>query len=228
MISTALIGAISLNLSFILYLLVYLPQILHNRASQNLANLSIGMHVILLSSYCLDLIYGFSNHLQWQYITVSVVSLTLLIIQHGQLSLYFLSQKKWQPLNFNLFFIVFACAAVTYFFTIKQATLTVQTTQTIGYLSRAGFLIFTLPQIIKNKTLSSANAICNQYIHLSMILCLLDMTSAWCLDWGWPNKLGSPLTMSLLLMIRHQQKKYRSMHPIRTLDAHPRLQVKQI
>ena len=228
MTSTALIGAISLNLSFILYLLVYLPQILHNKASKNLANLSIGMHLILFSSYCLDLMYGFSNHLQWQYITVSVVSLTLLIVQHGQLSLYFLSQRKWQPLSFNLFFIVFAGAAVTYFFTIKQATLPEQTTQAIGYLSRAGFLIFTLPQIIKNKTLNSANAISNQYIYLSMVLCFLDMTSAWCLDWGWPNKLGSPLTMSLLLMLRHQQKKYRSMYSSRTLDVHPPLQVKQI
>ena len=217
MISTTMIGTISLNSSFVLYLLVYLPQIFHNRKSHHLSSLSMGMHLILYSSYCLDLMYGFSSNLQWQYKTVSVVSLTLLIIQHLQITWHYQAEKKWSLFNFNLIFILMALAGVVYFFTANQANLSEQTTQTIGYMSRIGFLLYTLPQIMKNRALKSANAISVKFIYLSLILSLLDMTSACCLDWGWPNKLGSPLTMSLMLIMLMQMKKYNSSHPVSLL-----------
>lgn len=210
MITTAMIGAISLNISFVFYLLVYLPQILHNRNSRHISSLSMGMHFILYSSYCLDLFYGFSSDLQWQYKTVSVVSLTLLVIQHLQITGHYQAQKKWLLFNFNLIFILTAGASIIYFFIVNQANLSEQTTQTIGYMSRAGFLIYTLPQIMKNRALKSASAISIKFIYLSLTLSVLDMTSAWCLDWGWPNKLGSPLTMSLMLIMLLQMKKYNS------------------
>jgi uncharacterized protein with PQ loop repeat len=208
--TTAMIGTISLNISFVFYLLVYLPQILHNRKSNHISSLSMGMHFILYSSYCLDLLYGFSCDLQWQYKTVSVVSLTLLVIQHIQITCHYHTQKKWLLFNFNLIFIFTAGVSIVYFFTVYQASVSELTSQIIGYLSRAGFLIYTLPQIMKNRALKSANAISIKFIYLSLTLSMLDMTSAWCLDWGWPNKLGSPLTMSLMLIMLLQIKKYNS------------------
>ncbi len=203
-----MIGEISLNISFVFYLLVYLPQILHNRQSNHLSNLSMGMHFILYTSYCLDLFYGFSSDLQWQYKTVSIVSLTLLVIQHIQLTCHYQAQKKRGWFNFNVLFILTTGASIVYFFIVNQARLSEQTTQTLGYLSRAGFLIYTLPQIMKNRALKSTHAISIKFIYLSLLLSVLDMTSAWCLNWGWPNKLGSPLTMSLMLMMLLQMKKY--------------------
>lgn len=234
----------SLNLSFVLYLCVYLPQIIHNRKPYHLSNLSIGMHCILYASYCLDLIYGFSSDLQWQYKTVSVVGLTLLSIQHLQITYHQLRQKKGNAprhpkrserslgdnanlvpssikhfanlrrsfttvrIMFNLTLLFTITGLIIYFFLVKQIHLPKQTTQTIGYLSRAGFLIYTLPQIMKNHALKSADAISIPFIYLSLVLSVLDMTSAWCLNWGWPNKLGSPLTMLLLCVMLIQIKQY--------------------
>jgi len=210
MITTSIIGTISLNISFVFYLLVYLPQIVHNRKFSHISNLSMGMHLILYTSYCLDLFYGFSSDLQWQYKTVSIVSLTLLVIQYIQLICHYKAQKKWWLFNINLLFILTTAASIVYFFIVNTANFSGQTIQTLGYMSRAGFLIYTLPQIMKNWALKSAHAISIKFIHLSLILSMLDMTSAWCLDWGWPNKLGSPLTMSLMLIMLLQMKKYNS------------------
>lgn len=210
MITATLAGMISLNISFVLYLLVYLPQIIHNHKFSHLSSLSGGMHFILFSSYCLDLVYGFSSNLQWQYKTVSVVSLTLLVIQHLQITRHYHTQKKWLLCNFNLFFILIAGAVIVCFFTLNQIILSQQTSQIIGYISRAGFLIYTLPQIMKTRALKSASAISVKFIYLSVMLSMLDMISAWCLDWGWPNKLGSPLTMCLMFIMWLQIKKYSS------------------
>jgi len=253
MITTAMIGAISLNISFVLYLLVYLPQVFHNRKPNHIPSLSLGMHFILYTSYCLDLFYGFSRDLQWQYKTVSVVSLTLLIIQHLQItyhhsprhpersegspgcktnSLHGFDQPcaksrrslaslgmtggllgmTWGRLlfNFNLFFLLATGLILYYFFVLQDGHLSEQATQTIGYISRMGFLIYTLPQIMKNRALKTTKAISINFIFLSLTLSMLDMTSAWCLDWGWPNKLGSPLTISLMLIMLMQTRKYHS------------------
>ena len=206
--SLMMIGRMSLNISFIVYLLVYLPQILHNRRKQHLPSLSLPMHYILCSSYCLDVLYGFSSDLQWQYKTVSIVGLILLIVQHVQLSKHYQTQNNARVIHYHRLFLLAISTLILYFFIEKQATLSEQTTQTIGFLSRIGFLMYTVPQIIKNKTLKSTHGISIAFVYLSLTLSILDMTSAWCLDWGWPNKIGPPLTISLSLIMLRQRKKY--------------------
>ncbi len=211
------IGTTSLNLSFILYLLVYLPQILHNRSMQHALNLSLWMHYILYASYSLDLIYGFSSHLQWQYKTVSIVGLSLLMIQHIQIMYHRYAKKTDVLLCVQFVFLLITGLFTAYFFIFKKIEISERTTQIIGYLSRAGFLFYTLPQIFKNRVIQSAQAISIQFIYLSLMLSILDMASAWCLNWGWPNKLGSPLTICLMCIMLYQMKKYNSqtdaLHP---------------
>ena len=207
MLSPSLIGAITLNVSFVLYLLVYVPQILHNRHTHHLAHLSIGMHSLLYMGYCLDLLYGFSHHLQWQYKTVSMVGFSLLVFQHLQLMRYFGMQRKWPWVHMSGLLLMSALG-VLYFFIQQKAQVSENNTLAIGYLSRLCFLLYTLPQIIKNKTLQSANAISLKFIYFSMTLSLLDLISAWCLDWGWPNKLATPIMLSLMGILLMQRKKY--------------------
>lgn len=206
--SPATLGVMTLNCSFILYLCVYIPQVIHNRTSNNLVNLSANMHAILYLGYLLDLFYGFSQHLQWQYKTVSIVGLTLLIMQHLQITRY-----SWQRKNrLNTIFAMLALLATTtvllYFFIIKQAMFSNETTVIIGYLARACFLLYTLPQILKNHALKVANAFSIRFIYLNLLVSILDMISAWCLNWGWPNKLAAPFTVTLMLLLLTQIKKF--------------------
>lgn len=209
MVSTSLLGAISLNTSFVLYLIVYLPQIVHNCTHSHLAQLSIGMHVLLYTAYCLDLLYGFSSHLQWQYQTVSVVGLSLLMVQHLQLTYYFKTQKKRYWVCFNHLFLLTTIGLMLWFFILKNHLLGHFETQWVGYASRAGFLLYVLPQILKNNTLHSKNAISVSFIYLNICLSILDLISAWCLDWGWPNKLASPIMVCFMLVLLFQTKHMR-------------------
>ena len=80
-----MLGQISLNLSFLMYMFLYLPQLIHNQKQTNLAELSKWMHLTLYLGYSLDLVYGFGNNLPWQYRTVSAIGWVLLTIQHFQL-----------------------------------------------------------------------------------------------------------------------------------------------
>ncbi|MDP3705014.1 MAG: PQ-loop repeat-containing protein [Legionellaceae bacterium] len=201
-----MIGAISLNISLALYLIVYIPQIIHNRNNKYLQNLSISMHFILYISYCLDLIYGFSSHLQWQYKTVSAVGLVLLIIQHLQITNHL---KQGNQLRLATGYILFLLVTITFiscFLFTEQFDVSQNTILAIGYLSRILFVMYTLPQIIKNRTQASANAISINFLHINLVLAILDTISAWSLDWGWPNKLSAPITASLMLILLMQNK----------------------
>ena len=203
-----LIGSICLNIAFVLYLLVYLPQILHNAQSNHIVNLSLNMHFILYIGYILDLFYGFSSHLQWQYRAVSVVGLTVLTVQHLQITRHFWVNSKRAIVNLNLLFLFSVGIGIFYFFTVDEGVCSEQTTLLIGYISRICFLLYTLPQIIKNKALKSASAISIQFIYLNLTLAVLDLIAAWCLNWGWPNKLGSPIMVCLMLIMLMQRRKY--------------------
>ena len=202
-----LIGNVCLNTAFVLYLLVYLPQIIHNHQSNHIANLSLKMHFIFYSAYLLDLFYGFSCHLQWQYRIVSIIGVTLLTVQHLQITHHYWTnnKQKW----FNLLFLLLAGMSVLYFFTIAHSVYSDPTTLSIGYVSRLGFLMYTLPQIAKNKRLQSTDANSIQFVYLNLTLSVLDLIAAWCLNWGWPNKLGSPIMVCLMVIMLMQTRKYR-------------------
>lgn len=208
MINATALGNITLNFSFVLYLIVYLPQIRHNKNTQHLAELSTSLHAILMASFVLDLAYGVFKPLPWQYQAVSLIFLGLLTIQHIQLMR--LAQKHYQHLLFNrlkllglgLIFVLVGIFYTNVDFYSDNAIFW------IGWASRIGFLSYTLPQVIQNYRLNSAQALSTTYLRLSFLLSLLDLTSAWCLDWGWPNKLGAPFTISLTLILLWQKKRY--------------------
>jgi len=202
------LGNLTLNLAFVLYLIVYVPQIRHNTNSTHLAQLSTSLHILLMTSFVLDLIYGFLKPLPWQYRAVSMVALSLLGVQ--QLQLMQLARKRghvvlFKNLSFFALSLVLILAGFFYFDTRFYSSKSIFL---IGWLSRIGFLSYTVPQIIQNHRLNSAQALSTTFLSLSLFLSLLDLTSAWCLDWGWPNKLGTPFTISLTLILLWQKKRY--------------------
>lgn len=207
---TNLIGNICLNIAFVLYLFVYLPQIVHNRNTNHIANLSLKMHFTFYIAYLLDLFYGFSSNLPWQYRMVSIIGVSLLTVQHIQITQFFWIKNK--QIWFNSLFLLSIVISIIYFFTIQQALYSENATLLIGYISRAGFLLYTVPQILKNKRLQSTSAISLSFVYLNLTLSILDLIAAWCLNWGWPNKLGAPIAVSLMLIMLLQTKKYKAVH----------------
>ena len=202
------LGNFTLNLSFVLYLIVYVPQIRHNRSKKHLVQLSTSLHMILMTSFVLDLTYGFLKPLPWQYRAVSLVALSLLGIQ--QLQLMQLARQRGQLILFTALgiFSFTLILTLTGFFYFEPKAYPIKTIGLIGWISRIGFLSYTVPQILQNYRLNSAQALNTTYLGLSLFLSLLDLTSAWCLDWGWPNKLGTPFTISLTLVLLWQKNQY--------------------
>ncbi len=209
--TAAMLGAMALNCTFIVYVGVYLPQILHNRAEDHIVNLSPSMHLLLYAGYLFDLLYGFSQGLPWQYKTVSVVGLTLMLVQHLQLTRSLIKRRKQRLVYLYWLVLAGSMLAIVYFFTVIGGLLALKTSLALGYLSRLCFLLYTLPQIIKNNALKLANALSVSYLYLSLLLTVLDMIAAWCLHWGWPNKLGDPVSLLMLSILLWQMKHYQRM-----------------
>jgi len=205
MMNAATLGNLTLNLAFVLYLIVYVPQIRHNKNAEHLAELSTSLHMILMASFVLDLAYGFLKPLPWQYRAVSVVALSLLTIQHMQLMRLAQTRRQLALFRRLSFFGLGLILMLAGMFYIDASVYSNKTIFWIGWISRIGFLSYTLPQIIQNHRLNSAQALSTTYLNLSLFLSLLDLISAWCLDWGWPNKLGTPFTISLTLILLWQK-----------------------
>jgi len=208
MINSASLGNFTLNLAFVLYLFVYVPQIRHNNNKQHLAELNISLHCILMVSFVLDLIYALLTPLPWQYSMVAIFSLSTLSLQHLQL-LRIVQQRSQILLLSVLSLFLFSFIIILFFFYYRETiTYSSKMIILIGWISRIGFLSYTLPQIIQNYRLRSATALSTMFLILSFILSLLDFTSAWCLNWGWPNKLGALFTITLTFVLLWQKKHY--------------------
>ena len=56
-----MIGEFTLNISFFLYIFLYLPQLWHNFRYKHVSELSLWFHALLLMASIADLYYGFGR-----------------------------------------------------------------------------------------------------------------------------------------------------------------------
>lgn len=201
-----MLGQISLNLSFFIYIILYLPQIIHNQKQANLDGLSTCMHMILYCAYSLDVLYGFTIELPWQYRAVSSVGWFLLNIQHLQLAHHFKQKKKYTITHGYSGLLLTSISLV--FYGIQCQPFSEQSIDLFGYVAQLGFIGATIPQIIKTKQIKSAQAINLHYVLFNVLLSLLDLISAWKLEWGWPNKVGSAILLSFMCILLLQNYHY--------------------
>jgi uncharacterized protein with PQ loop repeat len=201
-----MIGILTLNTSFTLHLLVYLPQVFHNRNIHNIKDLSFNMHLILFFCYFFDIFYGFSSQMQWQYKTVSIVGFSLLIIQYLQLIHFWENKNKQLTAKIHILILSASIWTVWYFFKNIDAHISDETTLYVGCISKILFIISTLPQIIKNWRLKNSSAISIHFILLSITIAILDTITAWKLNWGWPNKATSPIIVVMMIMLLLSRK----------------------
>lgn len=202
------IGTICLNISFVIYIIVYIPQILHNHKAHNIAQLSITLHCLLYASYVFDLFYGFSRHLPWQYKTVSIIGLSLLIIQHLQLLKFYINQNQIVKISCFILLLILQIVFTCYFFIVAHSAVNASMTILFGSISRSCGLLYCVPQIIKNHALKSTKALSVHFTALNLFVSILDTISSWCLDWGWPNKLAAPINCFIMLILLGQARIY--------------------
>lgn len=187
-----LIGNIALNISFAIYLVLYLPQVIYNFRRRSTEGLSFMMHVILMIGYTADMMYGFGRHMQLQYCLVSLIGLACLVVQHIQIGFY------------SKFSVNYAAATVLLLawfsyalYAIVGPVLPAHDYINAGYVAWGTGVLYTFPQIWKNYRFASTVGVSLVFVAFDIVSSSCDSISAWCLNWDLPSKLGSPIECAL-------------------------------
>jgi hypothetical protein len=189
-----IIGTISLNLSMVLYMIFYFPQLLHNKRAHQLNDLSLGLHALLFISTAADLYYGFGRIDQWQYRLVSVILFLCLLIQHVQLVVVY--RHCWEKLRSLL---ILSAAVVIILLGLIYALYALPSHHALyvamGWVERVGYCLYALPQLMKGR--QAAGSVSMMFVSMGIVTALLDTTSAWIFDWGSPSLYGGILVAFL-------------------------------
>lgn len=201
------LGMLTLNISFSIYLIWFIPQILLNFKRKSTAGLSLMMHCLLCSGYLCDLLYGFGREMQWQYRTVTLVGLVSLCIQHFQFGRYGFSTvtEKRNYIAFTVFYLIFSYYAV---FSLTFDYMNKEFYTVAGMLAHICWLIYAVPQIIQNQFKKSTIGLSSAFIFLAICLNICDLTSAWTLGWAYPSKIGPAFSLFLNITMLLQIIRY--------------------
>lgn len=201
--SVQAIGQISLNISFALYLIYLLPQLLHNYRHKQIRNLSLLMHSVLSFAYVLDLIYAFGRQMPWQYKCVSIIGLTCLSIQHTQ---FYHQQRQDKTFLFKYSFLSTALTLLlgVGWLLLLNHMLEAKSLILINTISQLAWMSYALPQIIINWKLKSTSGVSLHFVIMACLINLCDTVSAWVLLWDWPLRIGSPALLLIKLSLLAQ------------------------
>lgn len=183
------LGHITLWVSFVVYLFFLVPQVVHNFRVKSVQGLSFPMHCILFLAFICDLGYGIGNHMEWQYCTVSVIGVLVLLIQHVQFRILSEGMVPYYLLISVVYLVLLGVVLISLgIWSLGQGFYA-----GLGFVSMIGWLIYALPQIKKNYDRKSTKGLSILFIILGLLASTCDGISAYTLDWGLPNKLGAPL-----------------------------------
>src|SRR3990167_4189636 len=182
---TATIGAISLNIALVLYLINYFPQLVHNKRGKYIAHFSVYYHVLLYMSCITDLFYGIGMHMPWQYKTVSCCWVGYLSIQHYQLR----HVLKNYMHGLLLFLLCIGVLALLFFNQHKEIFII------CGFLTQGTALIYAFPQIIKNIGTQAALSLSISRLSIDLLSKICDNISAHIFAWPLPSLLGAALSV---------------------------------
>lgn len=187
----SLIGHVTLNISVLIYVVLYLPQVLRNLKRKSTDGVSYLMHLILMVGYLSDLLYGIGRHMQWQYILVSVTGLICLSLQHIQFGRYGGLTKSF------LFGTVIVVSCLLFVVVALSYALPARVYIQAGVIAWITGIVYTLPQIWKNYRFSAAWGVSIVFVYLDILCSSCDTASAWTLGWDYPSKIGSPIELVL-------------------------------
>jgi|APSaa5957512535_1039671.scaffolds.fasta_scaffold74376_2 uncharacterized protein with PQ loop repeat len=197
------IGHITLNISLLIYLIYFIPQIIHNHRQNTTADISLATHSLMVASNMMDLIYGFGFSLEWQYRLVTTLTLSFLMIQQFQIlkARYDLTLK----VHTLIICIITAAIILLIYGNIIPRSLLI----TAGIISSIIYCGYWIPQIILNFKLKKADGFSIIYLRLVFIACMCDLTSALSLGWPYPSVVTPIIIMSMILIIFYQRRKYK-------------------
>ncbi|AFB79130.1 hypothetical protein FTU_1086 [Francisella tularensis subsp. tularensis TIGB03] len=171
-------GYITLNISLIIYFIIFLPQTIHNQFKHKTFEISLWTHSLMIIANSLDLIYAIGFNMQWQYILVDIILLSFLTIQQLQI----LNDRREKYLfihTISIFLYLFLVIVMIYFTNLSNQILL-----WFGSISGVIYNLYWLPQIYKNYCQKQAEGFSIFYLVLSLISIICDINSAIFL--GWP------------------------------------------
>ncbi|AVC44293.1 hypothetical protein B4919_05610 [Francisella tularensis subsp. novicida] len=171
-------GYITLNISLIIYFIIFLPQTIHNQFKHKTFEISLWTHSLMIIANSLDLIYAIGFNMQWQYILVDIILLSFLAIQ--QLQILNDRREKYMFIHtISIFLYLFLVIVVICFTSLSNQILL-----WFGSISGVIYNLYWLPQIYKNYRQKQAEGFSIFYLGLSLISIICDINSAIFL--GWP------------------------------------------
>lgn len=158
------------------------------------------MHLLLVSGYLADLIYGIGRHMPIAYIAVTCFGLIGLCVQHYQFHRY-AHLSRIQSISTLCLPLLCFFAWLDLMHTYSTAKITLL--DHIGLWSVFAGAIYSVPQIFKNYRLDYNPDLSTLFIWIAIACSGLDIVSAFCLNWDYPNKIGAPLSFALALVLLH-------------------------
>jgi len=188
------LGEITLSISTIIYFMWFVPQIILNYQRKSTEGFSLWMHGLLLIGYTADLLYGFGQHMEWQYRLVTIVGLCFLLVEHVQIAHYNCrtSAQKWNFAALTTIVIILLIYAVMNFTWLHHGK---RYYNVAGFISDLCWMTYVLPQIIKNFRQKSTQGLSIWFVIISLVLSGLDITSTFALHWAWPSILSECVTL---------------------------------
>lgn len=197
------IGYICLNIALVLYLIHYLPQLLHNRNAHNRAQVSIHFHGLLSICYICDLIFAFGMNMPWQYCLVSIIGVFCLLAQHFQLKK--INQQKRLFSSYQ--------ALISFFSLLFFICIYIKLPQPfflfIGYISQAALWTYTLPQIWQNHIYKQGRGLNKLYLGMNLACASLDVVASTTLNWPTPAKIGALFGLGCTTILLYQAINYK-------------------
>lgn len=202
------LGNIALNLSLIIYLVWFIPQIVLNFKRKNTEGLSFWMYGLLTMGYLTDLLYGFGREMEWQYRLVTMVGLISLAVQHYQFWRY-AGLTAWKRSAHALLNGSYGFLFLYALWALYERPYGQNFYVSAGIIANICWFIYSLPQILKNYYHQSTVGLSVAFVWLAILLKLCDITSAFSLDWDYPSKVGAVATLGLSLILLFQVRRYR-------------------
>ncbi len=218
------LGAVSLNLSVVLYLFYFFPQLAYNELFKRTGEISLATQTAAVVAAALDFAQGFGLGYPWEYKLVSSVSCVCVLFQEGQMwvqskspiqeqSMRPPTSKKIPLITVHFFLSVLGTAVLCVVCAVRGLRVRLLETfpyilETFGFANNILYSAQWVPQLWCNFRRKSAEAQSLLYLLLLLAASACDFVSAICLDWQLPQKMQPVLTALLVAGLLGQRARY--------------------